>query len=232
MIEKTKNKFLFTPFNYALKTINSDDLIPVGKIYCVGRNYLDHAIEMNESIEKKEPFFFSKPPQALTQKNKISFPNNTNNLHHEVELVVTIASKCKNINPKNAEEYILGYSVGIDLTKRDLQKIAKEGRKPWDLSKGFDNSAPISLINLSNNKIIKKGKIELKVNGVTKQLSDISEMIWPIDYLIANLSNYITLYPGDMIFTGTPAGVGQIKLNDRLEASIERVGELEVIFTE
>ena len=224
-----KPKQLFKAQNFFLEILNKDYVIPVGKIYCVGRNYSDHAIEMNESIEKNEPFFFTKPPQSLTQNNKIPFPQNTNNLHHEVELVVLIGSECKQVSPSDVEKMILGYAVGLDLTKRDLQEVAKDNKKPWDLSKGFDNSAPVSLVNISNKKTIKKGKIQLKINGTLRQLGDISEMIWPISELVSYLSNHITLYPGDVLFTGTPAGVGEIKPGDRIEASIENVGSLEIV---
>ena len=152
-----KPKQLFKARSFSLKTLNEDYVIPVGKVYCVGRNYSDHAVEMNESIEKIEPFFFTKPPQSLTQNNKIPFPKNTNNLHHEVELVVLIGSECRQVQPSDVQKMILGYAVGLDLTKRDLQEVAKDNRKPWDLSKGFDNSAPVSLVNISNKKTIKKG---------------------------------------------------------------------------
>ena len=224
-----KPKQLFKARSFSLKTLNEDYVIPIGKVYCVGRNFSDHAVEMNESIEKIEPFFFTKPPQSLTQNNKIPFPQNTNNLHHEVELVVLIGTECKQVRPSDVQNMILGYAVGLDLTKRDLQEVAKDNRKPWDLSKGFDNSAPVSLVNISNKKTIKKGKIQLKINGTLKQLGDISEMIWPISELVSYLSNHITLYPGDVLFTGTPAGVGEIKPGDRIEASIENVGSLEIV---
>lgn len=224
-----KPKQLFKARSFSLETLNEDYVIPVGKVYCVGRNYSDHAVEMNESIEKIEPFFFTKPPQSLTQNNNIPFPKNTNNLHHEVELVVLIGSECKQVLPSDVEKMILGYAVGLDLTKRDLQEVAKDNKKPWDLSKGFDNSAPVSLVNISNKKTIKKGKIQLKINGTLRQLGDISEMIWSISELVSYLSNHITLYPGDVLFTGTPAGVGEIKPGDRIEASIENVGSLEIV---
>ena len=224
-----KPKQLFKARSFSLKTLNEDYVIPIGKVYCVGRNFSDHAVEMNESIEKIEPFFFTKPPQSLTQNNKIPFPQNTNNLHHEVELVVLIGSECKQVRPSDVQNMILGYAVGLDLTKRDLQEVAKDNRKPWDLSKGFDNSAPVSLVNISNKKTIKKGKIQLKINGTLRQLGNISEMIWSISELVSYLSNHITLYPGDVLFTGTPAGVGEIKPGDRIEASIENVGSLEIV---
>tara|TARA_B100000674_G_C37818506_1_gene904630 strand:- start:259 stop:942 length:684 start_codon:yes stop_codon:yes gene_type:complete len=225
-----KDKFFFKPKNYSARILNHNDLIPIGKIFCVGRNYSKHAIEMNESIDKDEPFFFSKPPQSITQDNIISYPNNPNNLQHEVELVVVIGLEGKQIQLEESYKHVLGYAVGVDLTKRNLQQIAKVNSKPWDLSKGFDNSAPISLVKLNQNNLLREGKIELSLNGSIKQSGNISEMIWPVDQLIAYLSNFITLYPGDIIFTGTPAGVGKVFKNDKLEASIEGVGKLEVIF--
>lgn len=224
-----KRKPLFKPKNYSLEILDNKNVIPIGKILCVGRNFPKHAEEMNEPIERDEPFFFSKPPQSLTQETVISYPDDPNNLQHEVELVVVIGLEGKEIKPEESYKHILGYAVGIDLTKRELQKIAKANSKPWDLSKGFDDSAPISLVKLNKNNLIREGKIELRLNGGIRQSGNISEMIWPVDQLISYLSNFITLYPGDIIFTGTPAGVGKVLKNDKIEAWIEGVGELEVI---
>ena len=225
-----KNNSLFKPKNYSLGILDNKNVIPIGKIFCVGRNFPKHAEEMNEPIERDEPFFFSKPPQSLTQETVISYPDDPYNLEHEVELVVVIGLEGKEIKPEESYNHILGYAVGIDLTKRELQKIAKANSKPWDLSKGFDDSAPISLVKLNKYNLIREGKIELRLNGSIKQSGNISEMIWPVDQLISYLSNFITLYPGDIIFTGTPAGVGKVLKNDKIEASIEGVGKLEVIF--
>ena len=225
-----KNNSLFKPKNYSLRILDNKNVIPIGKIFCVGRNFPKHAEEMNEPIERDEPFFFSKPPQSLTQETVISYPDDPYNLEHEVELVVVIGLEGKEIKPEESYNHILGYAVGIDLTKRELQKIAKANSKPWDLSKGFDDSAPISLVKLNKYNLIREGKIELRLNGSIKQSGNISEMIWPVDQLISYLSNFITLYPGDIIFTGTPAGVGKVLKNDKIEASIEGVGKLEVIF--
>ena len=223
------NQYIFPNYTKTVSILNSESVFPIGKIYCVGKNYEDHIIEMNDSNIYEPPFFFTKPPQSLTQDNLIKYPIDTNDLQFEVELVVYIGSKCQSIDSKHAREYILGYSVGIDLTKRDHQSIAKSKRQPWDLSKGFDNSAPISQVLLCNS-LINEAKIELKLNGDTKQSSNISNMIWGIEDIISNLSNKITLYPGDVIFTGTPSGVGSIMVNDTLEASIEGVGSLIVNF--
>tara|TARA_B110000008_G_scaffold240904_1_gene248481 strand:+ start:159 stop:842 length:684 start_codon:yes stop_codon:yes gene_type:complete len=224
-----KENYIFQYQKKTLKIFNDKREMPLGKIYCVGKNYLDHVMEMNDSDFNEPPFYFTKLEQSITQEKKINFPENTNNLQYEVELVVYLKKKCRNIKINNVSDHILGYSVGIDLTKRDMQNAAKEKRQPWDLSKGFDNSGPVSQIKLFN-KIIEQGKIELKHNGKIKQSSDISKMIWPIKKIISNLSQQVTLYPGDAIFTGTPSGVGRVKKNDILEATIENVGKLEVKF--
>ena len=226
MSEMQNLKFLFPPRVKGIKIFDSEALFPVGKIYCIGKNYADHAKEMGGAVDRDQPFFFSKPPQSITQSSTISFPTQTNNLHHEVELVVFIGSKCSDIQKEDAHESIFGYGVGVDLTKRDLQDIAKKNRKPWDLSKGFDNSAPISKIVQNEKNVIRQGEIKLSVNGVEKQSSNLSNMAWEVDEIISWLSKFITLNPGDIIFTGTPAGVGKLNPGDEIDASIESVGSL------
>ncbi|MDB2665242.1 fumarylacetoacetate hydrolase family protein [Gammaproteobacteria bacterium] len=226
MSEMQNLKFLFPPRVKGIKIFDSEALFPVGKIYCIGKNYADHAKEMGGAVDRDQPFFFSKPPQSITQSSTISFPTQTNNLHHEVELVVFIGSKCSDIQKEDAHESIFGYGVGVDLTKRDLQDIAKINRKPWDLSKGFDNSAPISKIVQNEKNVIRQGEIKLSVNGVEKQSSNLSNMAWEVDEIISWLSRFITLNPGDIIFTGTPAGVGKLNPGDEIDASIESVGSL------
>ena len=226
MSEMQNLKFLFPPRVKGIKIFDSEALFPVGKIYCIGKNYADHAKEMGGAVDRDQPFFFSKPPQSITQSNTISFPTQTNNLHHEVELVVFIGSKCSDIQKEDAQESIFGYGVGVDLTKRDLQDIAKKNAKPWDLSKGFDNSAPISKIVQNEKNVLRQGEINLSVNGVEKQSSNLSNMAWEVDEIISWLSKFITLNPGDIIFTGTPAGVGKLNPGDQIDASIESVGSL------
>jgi fumarylpyruvate hydrolase len=226
MSEMQNLKFLFPPRVNGIKIHDSEVLFPVGKVYCVGKNYADHAKEMGGSIDREQPFFFSKPPQAITQANSIPFPTQTNNLHHEVELVVFIGAKCSDVKREEAHENIFGYGVGVDLTKRDLQEIAKKDGKPWDLSKGFDHSAPISKIFKNEKTILRKGEIILTVNGVEKQSSNLSNMAWEVDEIISWLSKFITLNPGDIIFTGTPAGVGKLSQGDQVDASIESVSSL------
>jgi len=226
MNQKQGIKFIFNPTLMGLKIKGETSLFPVGKIYCVGKNYLAHAEEMGSVIERDEPFFFSKPPQALTHFKKIPYPPKTNNLHHEVELVVCLSKGGSNISQEEAKEMIFGYAVGVDLTRRDLQKQFKDAGEPWDLSKGFDDSAPISEI-VQNTSLLADAKISLKVNDEQRQSSNISEMVWGVGALISHLSQYITLKPGDIIFTGTPAGVGPLNKNDVVFAEIEGVGHLE-----
>lgn len=226
MTEKIKKSFAFAPMIKCVTIQESEEVFPVGKIYCVGKNYPDHAKEMGGEVDNDEPFFFSKPPQSITQLNLIPFPTRTKNLHHEVELVVVLKSECSNIKPGKASDHIFGYAVGVDLTKRDLQVNAKESRKPWDLSKGFDYSAPISKILKKEDFLVTEGAISLSVNGDLKQSCNISNMVWKVDQLISWLSKYITLKAGDMIFTGTPAGVSQLEPEDKVEAEIENIGSL------
>ena len=226
MTESPKSHFVFKPVVRGVAIEGSSALFPVGKVYCVGKNYADHAKEMGGKVDKNQPFFFSKPPQAITQSANISFPTLTDDLHHEVELVVFLKSECSNILPSEASQHIFGYAVGVDLTKRDIQAVAKKTGGPWDLSKGFDNSAPISKIQKKEGLLVEQGEISLKVNGQIKQSSNLSNMAWKIDELISWLSRYITLKPGDIIFTGTPAGVSKLNPNDKIEAEIENIGSL------
>ena len=226
MTEDSKAHFAFKPMIRGMVISESAELFPIGKVYCVGRNYADHAEEMGTKVDVDQPFFFSKPPQAVTQSNFIPFPTQTDNLHHEVELVVFLKSECSDISPSEASEHIFGYAVGVDLTKRDLQTAAKKSGRPWDLSKGFDNSAPISNIQKKEGFVLSEGSISLKVNGQMKQSSNLSNMAWKVDKLISWLSKFITLKAGDVIFTGTPSGVGRLSLNDKIEAVIENIGTL------
>ena len=226
MTEDSKAHFAFKPMIRGMVISESAELFPIGKVYCVGRNYADHAEEMGTKVDVDQPFFFSKPPQAVTQSNFIPFPTQTDNLHHEVELVVFLKSECSDISPSEASEHIFGYAVGVDLTKRDLQTAAKKSGRPWDLSKGFDNSAPISNIQKKEGFVLSEGSISLKVNGQMKQSSNLSNMAWKADELISWLSKFITLKAGDVIFTGTPSGVGRLSLNDKIEAEIENIGTL------
>jgi len=228
MTDSSHMEFIFPPTIRGMKVKDEKALFPIGKIYCVGKNYAAHAKEMGSEVDKKEPFFFSKPPQALTQLREIPYPAKTNNLHHEVELVVFLHKGGVNIPKEQVEDLIFGYAVGVDLTKRDLQNQFKEAGKPWDLSKGFDYSGPISEI-IRREKLLGDETLILKVNDELRQSSNISFMEWDIPSLISILSEQVTLKPGDVIFTGTPEGVGPIVKGDSIFAEISNIGSLDFI---
>jgi fumarylpyruvate hydrolase len=201
---------------------------PVRRIFCVGQNYADHAREMGGDPTRNPPFFFTKPADAIGVNGADApYPSLTQNLHHEIELVVALAKGAVNIAPAEAESVIFGYAAGIDLTRRDLQAEAKKAGRPWDMAKGFDASAPLGLIRpLSETGRINKGRISLSLNGDPRQSGDLADMIWSVAEIIAILSTYVTLAPGDLIFTGTPAGVGPALGGDVLHGEIEGVGEV------
>jgi fumarylpyruvate hydrolase len=198
----------------------------VRRVYCVGRNYAEHAREMGHDPDAEPPFFFSKPADALvTDGADAPYPPATRDLHFEIELVVAIGKQAAGIAPADALEHVWGYAAGIDLTRRDLQAEAKKLGRPWETAKGFDRSGPIgTLAPASRIGHPTAARIELSVNGAVRQLADIADMIWDVPNLVANLSGYVTLKPGDLIFTGTPAGVGAVVRGDRLEGTIAGVG--------
>ena len=200
-----------------------DRRFAVHRIYCVGRNYAEHAKEMGGDPTREPPFFFSKPADAVVPNGAaIAYPSRTQNLHHEVELVVAIGKGGCNISVAAALDHVFGYAVGNDLTRRDLQKQAKDAGRPWDVSKSFDKSAPIAAIRPVNPAgHVTHAAIWLKVNGDIKQQANISDLTWSVPEVIAELSTYFDLQPGDLIFTGTPAGVSAIKKGDRIEAGID-----------
>ena len=202
---------------------------PVRRIYCVGRNYAAHAREMGAD-EREPPFFFLKPADAIVQDGTtIPYPSKTADLHNEGELVAAIGTGGRNITVENANEHIFGYAVGIDLTRRDLQNEAKEMRRPWDMGKGFDRSAPCGEIApASAIGHPASGDIWLKVNGAEKQHGDIADMIWSTPECIAYLSGLMELVPGDLIFTGTPDGVGPVTSGDAIEVHVASVGYLDI----
>lgn len=208
----------------------SADLFPVHRIYCVGRNYEEHAKEMGFS-GREPPFFFGKPADALLPvaegTGEMPYPSATSNLHHEIELVVAIGRRGRNIAAADAASHIWGYAVGLDMTRRDLQGEAKMLGRPWATGKGFDFSAPISSLKpVTQSGIVTRGRIWLKVNGQPRQDSDVAKMIWNVDETIEHLSKYFELLPGDLIFTGTPEGVAAVAPGDVLEGAVEGVGAL------
>ena len=203
---------------------------PVRRIYCVGRHYADHAREMGHDPDRDPPFFFGKPADALVIAGaEAPYPSATRDLHHEIELVVAIGREARGIAASAALDHIWGYAAGIDLTRRDLQADAKKLGRPWDMAKGFDASAPIGEIApASRIGHPTSGRIELSVNGFSRQLGDIADMIWSVPEAVAYLSGFVILMPGDLIFTGTPAGVAAVNKGDRLEGSIAGVGTVSV----
>lgn len=207
-----------------------DSQFPVRRIYCVGRNYAAHAREMGFD-DREPPFFFSKPADSIVVNPKrLPYPKMTNDLHHEVELVVAIGEPAESVTAEEAEQCILGYALGIDLTKRDLQTEAKKKGLPWELAKGFDQCAPISSIILKEELgMVTSGSISLSVDNEPRQSADISNMIWSIPEIISELSKHIAIQPGDLIFTGTPEGVGPIKKGQLVQA--EMLNRLKLAFT-
>ncbi|NDW03122.1 fumarylacetoacetate hydrolase family protein [Jiella pacifica] len=208
----------------------SSDEFPVRRIYCVGRNYAEHAVEMGHDPEKEPPFFFQKNPDNLVQTGEFPYPSATKDVHHEVELVVALSKGGTDIAPNEALDHVFGYAVGLDMTRRDLQAGAKKLGRPWEIAKAFEKSAPISEIVLAS--AIghpSAGAITLAVNGETRQSGDLSQMIWKTGEVIAHLSGLFELAPGDLIMTGTPAGVGAVVRGDRLEGTVEGVGTLVVM---
>lgn len=216
----------------ALPVVGLDALFPVRRVYCVGRNYADHAREMGSDPHHEPPFFFSKPTDAVVPEGgEIPIPSLTRNYHYEAEMVVAIGKGGSDIPVAEALEHVFGYAVGLDMTRRDFQLAMKEQGKPWDTGKGPDFSAPVSAVNpVSRIGHPHSGLIRLTLNGELKQKSDLSNMSLSVAEVIANLSLFFALAPGDLIFTGTPAGVGKVERGDEVFAEVAGVGELRVKF--
>jgi fumarylpyruvate hydrolase len=207
----------------------SNQRFPVRRIYCVGLNYADHAREMGNDPQRHPPFFFGKPADAVVGSGvRLPYPPKTADLHHEVELVVALRQGGSNIPAADAASLIFGHAVGIDLTRRDLQAAAKKAGRPWDMGKGFDHSAPIGA--LATGVPPASGAISLTVDGKVRQCGDLQDMIWSVAEIIAALSSYIEVAAGDLIFTGTPAGVGPIQRGETVRGIIAGVEPVEVSF--
>ena len=208
----------------------SREYFPVHRIYCVGRNYAAHARESGADPDREAPFYFMKPADAIMPNgSRIPYPPRTRDLHYEIELVVAIGTGGSNIPVADALSHIFGYAVGIDLTRRDLQNEAKNAGRPWDTSKGFDHSAPVSAIHrVADVGHPSGGRIWLKVNGTARQDGDLSELIWSVPEAVAELSTLFALAAGDLIFTGTPAGVGALQPGDKVTGGVEGVDEISI----
>jgi len=203
----------------ALKIADTAELFPVRRVYCVGQNYAEHALEMGGNPEREDPFFFSKPADAVTQDAQIPYPPATEDLQHEVELVVALGADGK----------IFGSAVGLDLTRRDLQRHARSSGRPWDMAKGFDCSAPLGL--LRPGPPPQAGTITLSVHGKTRQKSSLAHMIWTVEEILERLSRFVKLEAGDLVFTGTPEGVAPLVCRDVVRAEIEGLPVLEIEIT-
>ena len=224
-------EYVITNFNWPdIAVQGTSSRFPVRRIYLVGRNYADHAREMGHDPNREKPFFFQKPSDAvLPSGSNFPYPPQSSNVHHEIEMVVALASGGRDIDEANALQHVYGYAVGIDITRRDLQQQMKQQGRPWEAGKSFDRSAPITEIvpvALCGNP--QSGRIWLTVNGEVRQDGDLSQLIWSVPEIIATLSASFELAGGDLIFTGTPAGVGPIEPGDRLSGGVQSVGEIEI----
>jgi fumarylpyruvate hydrolase len=216
----------------SLPVVGTSDLYPVRHVFCVGRNYAEHAKEMGHDASKEPPFFFTKSAHAVVVVGKggitLPFPQMTGNLHHEIEMTVAIGKEGKNIPAAKALEYVYGYGVGLDMTRRDLQQTAKDMRRPWSFGKDFDQGAPMGSIHPVAGGKHPEGAIRLKVNGEIRQQGELKDMIWDVAHMIEFLSQYYTLKPGHVIMSGTPAGVGPVVAGDVMVGHVDGLGEIEV----
>lgn len=208
----------------------SGKLFPVNRVYCVGRNYAAHAIEMGHDPDKEPPFFFQKnPDNLLLEGNDFPYPTMTEDVHHEIELAVALKSGGDNIPADKAMDCVFGYAVSLDMTRRDLQGQMKKMGRPWEIGKAFENSAPITeLIPADQIGHPVEGAVWLKINGETRQEGDLNQLIWKIPEMIAYLSDLFTLHSGDVILTGTPSGVGPVQRGDKLHGHVAGVGDLKL----
>ena len=216
----------------ALPVSGTDDKFPVRRVYCIGRNYAAHAIEMGHDPDREPPFFFQKNPDNLDTSGKFPYPPKTSDVHHEIEMAVMLKSGGNNISVEAAMDHVFGYALSLDMTRRDLQGEQKKMGRPWEIGKAFERSAPAgALLPVSEVGHLDNGEIWLKVNDEMRQSGDLNQMIWKTSEMISILSGLFTLQPGDIILTGTPAGVGPVQRGDRMHGHIEGVGDLHVTVT-
>ncbi|SDC64646.1 fumarylpyruvate hydrolase [Cupriavidus sp. YR651] len=226
--------FVIPPASATTIPVAGGGEFPVRRIYCVGRNYAAHVREMGMDPSREAPFFFCKPTDAIVVAPigggaRIAYPPGTEQFHFEIELVAAIGMGGRNIPIERANAHILGYAVGIDMTRRDLQISARDRGRPWELGKSFDQSAPVSLLHPANDVgHPTDGEIWLQVNGEDRQRSDLDKLIWSVPEIIANLSTYFELQPGDLVFTGTPEGVGPVRSGELMRGGVAGLTEIEV----
>lgn len=217
----------------AVPVTGGDLQFPIHRVYCVGKNYAAHVKEMGSTPDRDPPCFFMKPADAVTLDEKVPYPPGTKNYHYETELVLAIGKGGRNIPPARALDHIFGYAIGFDMTRRDLQMASGGIGHPWDAGKGFDYSAPLApIVPADSIGHPVSGRIVLEVNGTLRQDADLSELIWKPNEIVAELSKLFLLQPGDLIFTGTPAGVGPVVPGDRLVATIDGLGTLAIEIAE
>lgn len=228
--ENTQHYLFSPPDTPALAVYGSSSLFPVNRIFCVGRNYAAHAKEMGMVVDRDAPFYFTKPANALASSGStIPYPPGTENFHYEMEMVLALGSDAFRIEEGRALDCVYGYACGLDLTRRDLQATAREKGLPWDLSKAFEKSAILApIVPASKVSHMNEARISLEVNGEVRQESNISELIWSVSELISHLSRYYHLQAGDLIFTGTPAGVGPLQSGDHLCGAVEGLIDVEL----
>ncbi len=213
----------------AIPVAGTDNMYPVHRVYCVGRNYAAHAVEMGHDPDKEPPFFFQKNPDNLNSGERFSYPPATNDVHYEIEMLVALKSGGKDIALEKALDCIYGYGVALDMTRRDLQGEAKKMGRPWEVGKAFEGSAPCTpIVPATVSGHPSQGAIWLDVNGERKQTGDLNQMIWKVPEMISYLSGLFTLMPGDIILSGTPSGVGPVNRGDVLKGHIDGVGDLEI----
>lgn len=217
------------PRQAALPITGTDKLFPVHRIYCIGRNYAAHAREMGHDPNREPPFFFQKNPDNLRTDGKFPYPSGTEDVHHEIEMIVTLKSGGTNIRTEDALSHVLAYGVGLDMTRRDLQGKAKDLGRPWEVGKAFEHSAPATALVLAE-KIghPEKGAVWLDVNGKRRQTGDLNQMIWSVPEQIAYISSLFELRAGDIIMSGTPSGVAAVVKGDKLHGHVDGVGDLMV----
>jgi len=223
--------YVFEPSpRVGLPVAGTDRLFPVHRIYCVGRNYAEHAVEMGHDPNREPPFFFQKNPDNLVLDGRFPYPSMTKDVHHEIELVVALGAGGVDVTPERALDLVYGYAVGLDMTRRDLQGEAKKLGRPWEVGKAFEHSAPCGpIVPAAVCGHPSAGRVFLEVNGTLRQQGDLSQLIWKVPETIAYLSGLFALKAGDLIMTGTPAGVGAVVRGDRLVGGVEGVGRIEVV---
>jgi fumarylpyruvate hydrolase len=217
------------PTQSNLPVVGTDKLFPIRRVYCVGRNYAEHTREMGHDPNKEAPFFFMKTPDSLFTDGKFPYPTVSTDVHWEIEMVVALKSGGKNIKAADALSHVFGYAIALDMTRRDLQGEAKKTGRPWEIGKAFDHSTPCTPLSpVETVGHLARGAITLDLNGVRKQTGDLSDMIWDVPSQIEYLSTLWELKAGDLILTGTPAGVGAVKKGDHLKGHVQGLGDLDV----